>query len=254
MVFWREKGPLIELRPEFIDTKNVRNFQVMVDDLISVGEGCLGCVPGTPGIGKTKTSRVWSARNNGVYLRIASIWKRSELDFMQAMALELGIARAPSRKGRCYMEAVDRLAGSGRVVFLDEMQRLPKEFLNIALDLSDATGCPFVLVGEPELKGLMQENKRVWSRTHRLFEFEPLSMIDVMIFAAKTASLNLRPKIASILHRSSGGDFRIFKRDFIALVKFANAQGPDAGGAPQITEEMARIAVKQGLKGNGNGK
>jgi DNA transposition AAA+ family ATPase len=244
----------MRLRTEFIETKNVRNFQVMVDDLLSVGEGCLGCVPGTPGIGKTKTSRVWQARNNGVYLRIASIWKRSELDFMQAMALELGIVNPPGRKGRCYMQVVDKLAGSGRVVFLDEMQRLPKEFLNIALDLSDATCCPFVLVGEPELKGLMQENKRVWSRTHRLFECEPLSMPDVMIFAAKTADLSLRPEIASILHKASGGDFRIFKRDFIALVKFANAKGLDATGQPQITEEMAQIAVRQGLKGGGNGR
>jgi hypothetical protein len=78
-----------------------------------------------------------------------------------------------------------------------------------------------------------------------------------MLFAAKTASLKLEPSIASILHKSSGGDFRILKRDFIALVKFANAKGPSPeGGQPQISEEMALIAVKQGLKGtaNGNGK
>jgi hypothetical protein len=100
----------------------------------------------------------------------------------------------------------------------------------------------------------MQENKRVWSRTHRLFEFEPLSLSDVMLFAAKTACMSLRAEIAAILHKSSGGDFRILKRDFMSLVRFANAKGPDADGQPQITEEMARIAVKQGLKGAGNGR
>jgi len=123
------------------------------------------------------------------------------------------------------MEVVDRLTGTGRVVFLDEMQRLPKEFLNIALDLSDATGCPFVLIGEPELKGLMQENKRVWSRTHRLFEFDKLSLTDVMLFAQKTSGITLRAEIAAILHKSSGGDFRILKRDFIALVRYATRRG-----------------------------
>jgi DNA transposition AAA+ family ATPase len=244
---------MIELRPEFVLTRNVRNFGVAIDDLISVGEGCLGCVPGTPGIGKTQTSRVWQARNNGIYLRIASIWKHSQLDFIQALAHEVGIDNPPCRKGRCYMLVVDKLAGAARVVFLDEMQRLPAEFLNIALDLSDATGCPFVLVGEPELKGLMQTNKRVWSRTHRLFEFEPLSMAEVMMYATKTASLNLRPEIASILLKSSGGDFRILKRDFMVLVRYANAKGPNEDGHFQITEEMARISVKQGLKGSGNG-
>lgn len=245
---------MIELKHEFIETKNVRGFQVMVDDLMAIGEGCLGCLPGTPGIGKTKTSRIWQSRNNGVYLRIASIWKRSELDFIQAFAAELGIVNPPGRKGKCYAEVVNKLAGSGRVVFLDEMQRLPKDFLNIALDLSDATGCPFVLVGEPELKGMMEENKRVWSRTHRLLEFEPLSITDVMLFAAKAAGVTLRPEIASILHKSSGGDFRIFKRDFIALTKFASAKGPGPDGVSPITEEMARIAVRQGLKGPGNGR
>lgn len=248
---------MIEIRPEFIETRNVRGFQVMVDDLLAFGEGCLGCVPGTPGIGKTKTTRMWQAKNDGIYLRIASIWKRSELDFIQAFARECGITNPPGRKGRCYIEVVDRLAGSGRVIFMDEMQRLPKDFLIIALDLADATGCPFVLVGEPELKGMMADNKRVWSRTHRLFEFEPLALTDVMLFAAKTASQRLEPSIASILHKSSGGDFRILKRDFISLIKLANAKGPEAaGGQPQIDEEMARIAVQQGLKGttNGNGK
>jgi DNA transposition AAA+ family ATPase len=247
---------MIQFKNEFVLTRNVRNFHVMVDDLISYGEGCLGCVPGTPGIGKTKTSRVWQARNGGIYLRIASIWKRSELDFIQGLAHEAGIANPSGRKGRCYSQVVDKLSSSGCVVFLDEMQRLPKEFLNIALDLSDATGCPFVLVGEPELKGLMQENKRVWSRTHRLFEFDSLSISDVVVYALKTTSLELHPEIAAILHRSNAGDFRILKRDFLALVRYANAKGPGADGQPQITEEMARTAVKAGLKGseNGNGK
>jgi DNA transposition AAA+ family ATPase len=245
---------MIEIRPEFIETHNVRGFDVMVDDLISYGEGCLGCVPGKPGIGKTKTSRMWQARHGGIYLRIASIWKRSELDFIQAMARECGISNPPGRKGRCYTEVIDKLAGSGRVVFLDEIQRLPKDFLTIALDLTDATGCPFVLVGEPELKGMMEENERVWSRTHRLFEFEPLTLTDVMLFTAKTADITFQPEIARILHKSSGGDFRILKRDFIALIKFINATGPGPDGTPQITEEMARIAVRQGLKGGANGR
>ncbi len=244
---------MIKLVPEFVETKNVRRFSVMAADLLAYQEGCLACVAGTPGVGKTKTSRILGARNNWVYLRIASIWKRSELDFIQAFAREVGIAMPPARKGRCYAEVVDRLTGSGRIVVLDEMQRLPREFLNIALDISDATACPFILVGEPELKGMMEYNKRVWSRTHRLFEFEPLSLADVLLYAHKTAELALQPEIAAILHKSSGGDFRILKRDFIALVNFANANGPGPDGQPQITAEMAKIAVSQGLKGTGNG-
>ncbi len=53
----------------------------------------------------------------------------------------------------------------------------------------------------------------------------------------------------SLLHKSSGGDFRLVRRDLISLVQAINQRGPDAAGRPQITAQMAKEACGRGLKG-----
>lgn len=239
------------------EIENVRQGENMMSGLASVdGEGRLGALTGIPGTGKTWWSQIHAANNDGVYFRVASIWKKSELDFIQALCRELGMANPPGRKGRCYMEVVNRLIGTNRPVFVDEVQRLPKDFLLIVLDLSDATGCPIILVGEPELRTMMQDHQRVWSRTFYALEFGPITELDLGFFSVKTSGMHLPPGVISILHRASGGDLRIVRRDVIALANLVNAKGPGPDGGPQITEELARIAVKRGLSAgqNGNGK
>ncbi len=53
----------IRLKPEFVKTKNVRNFEVMMANLaISEGEGRLGMVYSQAGRGKTRTCQVYAAR------------------------------------------------------------------------------------------------------------------------------------------------------------------------------------------------
>lgn len=238
----------IGLNSVFIDTKSTRDFDFAMET-VPPGEPCLVCVESVPGRGKTFKAQAWAAQHDAVYFRVASIWKRSELDFIQALCFELGIISPPCRKGRCYALAVERLAGTGRVVFVDEVQRLPKDFLNIVLDLSDATACPFVLIGEPELRAIMQGNKRVWSRTFQHLEFEPITRSDIALYAAEAAGIKLGGAVTSILLQSCAGDFRILRRDLLALAQLANAHQ-----TRDITEEMARIAATSGLRGRGNGK
>ena len=251
----------IEVQRLFVnDLPNVRNANSMMSGLALVeGEGRLGCLSSTPGRGKTWWSQVWAANNDAVYFRVAKIWRDSELEFMQALCRELGIVNPPGRKGRCYAAVVEKLIGTDRPVFIDEVQRLHKDFLTIILDLSDATACPFVLVGEPELKTMMQGHARVWSRTFYELEFEAISVSDLSLFAMAVSKMRLPNSVANILHKASHGDLRVVRRDLIALARLVNAQGPGPDGEPQITDEMAKTAVKVGLSavvgnGNGNGK
>ena len=241
------------------DLPNVRNGNSMMAGLALVdGEGRLGCLTSTPGRGKTWWSQVWAANNDAVYFRVAKIWRDSELEFMQALCRALDIVNPPGRKGRCYAAVVDKLLGTDRAVFIDEVQRLHKDFLTIILDLSDATACPVVLVGEPELKTMMQCHARVWSRTFYELEFDAITVSDLSLFALKVSGMKLPNSVANILHKASKGDLRIVRRDLIALARLVNAQGPGPDGEPQITDELARIAVKVGLSagmnGGGNGK
>ena len=78
---------MIEYKPVFIEsTKNVRNFKVMMDGLeLGAGEGRLGMVYGRAGRGKTRTSQWYHAHNGGVFLRMQTIWRTSELEFIRAL-------------------------------------------------------------------------------------------------------------------------------------------------------------------------
>lgn len=233
----------IKVKPVFVKTKNVRNLEVMMDGLaMAAGEGRLGLVFGRAGRGKTRSCQTWYGHNGGVFMRAMTIWRTSELEFLKELCRQLGIKVPPKRKGPAFIEALERLSSDPRPVFIDEIEKLPGTFLDVIRDLSDLSLAPFILVGEEELVYAMKRNRRVWSRTYQQLEFEPISISDVIGYAKAASGLAITPGVASILHRSSEGDFRIVRRDMLALVQIANAKNTEA-----ITEDMAKIAVKTGL-------
>ncbi len=235
----------IEFKPTFIQTQNVRNFEVIMDALeLSEGEGRLGLVYGRAGRGKSRTSQWYTAHNGCVYLRMATVWHNSELYFLTALCREVGIMTPPARKGPCYEAVIDALAADPRPVFLDEPEKMTRRFLDVIRDLSDESTAPFVLIGEEELVSYMRINRRVWSRTFQQLEFKPIDNADIISYAMATTGLELSAETAGVLHAASGGDLRIVRREIISLVQIANARQ-----TVEIDAGMAKMAVRAGLKG-----
>ena len=235
---------MIELKPVFVDkTKNVRNFTVMMDGLaLGRGEGRLGLVYGRAGRGKTRTADWYHAHNGGVFLRMLTVWRTSELEFLKSLCKELGILSPPGRKGPAFAAAVDKLLSDPRPVFLDELEKLPPYFLDIVRDLSDLSTAPVILIGEEELVGYMRINRRVWSRIFQAMEFLPIGKPDIISYFADAAGLSIDGPVIDVFLLAADGDFRIVKRGLLSLVQIANAKQ-----TREITVEMARIAVKTGL-------
>jgi len=237
----------LRVKPVFVRTRNVRNFEVMMDGLAqSAGEGRLGLVYSRAGRGKTRTAQWYAANNRCVYLRVASVWRTGETDFLRALCRELGIVDPPKRKGAAFGEALDAMISDPRPVYIDELEKLPGHFLDTVRDLSDLSTAPVILLGEEELHAVVRRNRRVWSRVYQQVAFDPIGVPDVMVYAGEAAGVKLSPQTATILHKAAEGDFRIIRRDVISLVQICNANGtadPD--------EKMARIAVKAGLQGGG---
>ena len=236
----------IRFFPKFVNVKNVRNFQAMVDALmLSAGEGRLAAVIGPAGRGKTRTAQWYAANNRCAFIRCLSIWRQSELGFLQAMCRELGVKKIPYRKDPAFIAVMDALnAQGGRPVFIEEIEKLPRLHLELVRDLSDLSAAPFVLIGEDELQSHMQQVTRIWNRTFQMLEFETLGMGDVVMFARESAGIDLPAEVAELLHREAKGCFRVIKRDLISLVNIMNAKGK---AAPDM--EMAKVAVKQSLRG-----
>lgn len=235
----------VKLEPVFVKTKNVRNFEVMLDALaMNLGEGCFGMVHSRAGRGKTRTSQWYSAHKDCVYLRVLSIWRTGELDFLKAFCRALDIRTPPKRKGPAFEAIVDELSVNQRPVFLDEAEKMPSSFLDVVRDIADCAGVPVILIGEEELVSYMKRNRRVWSRTFRKMEFKPIEIADIIHYGAKAAGLTLGIPVASILHKASEGDFRLVKRDLLGI-----AQAAHASHTKTITEKMAKTIVKTGLTG-----
>lgn len=236
----------IEFQPRFIQTRNVRNFEVLMDGIqLAAGEGRLGMVCGQAGRGKTRTVQWYAANNDCVYLRMLKVWRQSELQFLQELERELGHQGNPHyRKGPAFAECVDRLIDNPKPIFLDEIEKLQPFFLEVIRDLSDLSTAPVILVGEAELRALMQRNRRVWSRTYQQLEFKPTEVKDVLVYFKDSTGIALDMDRAKYLQAATGKNFRKLKSTIINLVQIFFARGSE-----EITDEIIDIAVKTGLEG-----
>ncbi|MHC1726533.1 MAG: AAA family ATPase [Syntrophobacteraceae bacterium] len=230
---------------KWIPTKNERNFLVMMDVLAKAeGRGRLGMIVGPFGRGKTWTVRRYAAHNRSIYLLCWHVWKSSELGMLQALCRELGVSEPPGRKDACLLNIVDKLIDKPRVVFLDEMDLVPKR-LDLVRQIVEVTASTFVLVGETNLADQMTRNGRTWSRTFQTLVMEPVSMSDIIFFARESAGLEVSEECAAMLHASpGGGDWRNLERLTIELVEICNNSRTCV-----VSEDMARQAVRMSLKG-----
>lgn len=227
--------------PEFVPTKNVRSFKIMMDSLMTyTDEGRLGLIYGRAGHGKTRTSEWYTANHHSIYLRVISIW--SELDFLRALCRELEPdIPAPKRKAAAFAVLADALMDNPRPIFLDEVEKLksPRRFLEIIRDLSDVTTAPVILIGEEELYHLMRQSDRIHSRTYRELRFGPLEAADIMTYTQTCAGITLSASQASILHKATRGDFRHIKRALITLIDLLYG-----AGRPAPDDDLVRQAIK----------
>ncbi len=237
----------IKPKPVFITTTNVRNFQVAMSAIgLSAGEGRLMAVSGRAGRGKTRTSQKWAADNNAIYLRMQTVWRTSELYFLQALCREVGVeGNPPGRKATAFATIVETLLPYPRAIILDEIEKLPGYFLDVVRDLADLAATPIILVGEDELPPMMRRNRRVWSRTYQHVTFEPIEAKDVIIYCLETTggAIRLSAQVAAIFHAAAEGDFRIVRRDILNLIQMCNARGKT-----DVDDKMARIATSQAMR------
>lgn len=233
----------LQIKPVFVKTGNVRRFEALMDGLaMSAGEGRLGLVFGRAGRGKTRTATWYAAANRCAFLRCLSIWRHSELGMTQALCKELGVRDIPRRKIPAFQAAMEAMIANKRPVFIEEIEKLPYMFLELVRDLSDLTTAPIVLIGEEELESLLKRNRRIWSRTFRQMEFAKVEPADIVTYANQAAGLQISGPVMALLNESSGGDFRLVKRDIINLVDVCNANNT---AEPDV--KMTKVAISRAL-------
>ncbi len=214
---------------------------------LNANEGCLGMCYGRAGRGKSRTSVWYASNNNCLYIRAQKIWDSSILAFLQTLCRELGIIQPPGRKVAAYDRALEVLRAEARPVFIDEVEKLPRNFLEVIRDLSDMSQCVFVLVGEEELQNYLNRDRRVWSRVFQVCEFKPIEKADIMSFAMESGSehkFTISIDVANYLEHVSEGDFRLVKKYLLMLFQLYQADTKKT-----LSVDMAKTVVKSSLKG-----
>lgn len=234
----------LQIQPTFVKTGNVRTFEALLAGLaLSPGEGRLGLVYGQAGRGKTRTTQWYAVNNRSVFLHCQKIWRSSELGFLQALCKEYKVTSIPGRKVPAFQAVLEAMiANKNKPLFIEEIEELPGFFLELVKDLTDLSTAPIILVGENKLVTSLKENRRIWSRTFRQMEFQPVEPADLVSYVNQSTGIRLSPEVTEILHQSCEGDFRLVKRDLANLVDICNANN-----TTDPTPKMAKVAVKLAL-------
>lgn len=146
---------------ETIVTKQVNNSFEMLRRVQRIG-----LVSGNAGIGKTRAMELYTI-NNPLTLMITL----SRFSGGSVRAIERALWSAVDtssykmlRDGSRGQFLMERLRNSGRLIAVDNAQRLSKRGLEWLFDFHDATRCPIALVGNPEVLDEIRKNDQQFSR------------------------------------------------------------------------------------------
>jgi len=109
-------------------------------------------VAGSPGVGKTSSLLEYVKEDpNAIYMCGSETTTSSVVldELMEALSIK---ARATNTKNSRLKLIIEKLAGSGRLIILDEADKCAKDACDPLRTISDKTGCGVVLAGNHQLR------------------------------------------------------------------------------------------------------
>jgi DNA transposition AAA+ family ATPase len=187
---------------------------------------------GRAGRGKTHLARKCALHFEGLYVRTLPVMTPTML--LREICFELSTLR-PRTTESCLEVIREEMGRKRRVFLIDEADLLPMRALETLRGLNELTGAPLILIGEEELKSKIASRRRIVSRVRRSLTFAPVTQADLVLYYARALGVDLSPKVAAILYRSCGGDWR-------PLIKAALdvERAMKASGLSQVTESLAK--------------
>ena len=196
------------LRECFVTTENVVKFDEICDELqdpMGLIGPSMAQVTGPAGRGKSEAAKRRAVRTNAIYLPPMN--QRTPLMLLREITFELNQSK-PGRIEICLDLISREMAKEPRLVIVDEADLLPMPLLEMLRNVNERYSCPIIVIGEDGLVGRLAARRRLSSRLRLKMEFGPVNQPDVGLFFNKTLDLDLIPKVAAIIQRFSGGDWR----------------------------------------------
>lgn len=229
------------MKPEFIYTQNVKNF-ISTMEIVKkrMGYDSLAMIHGRAGRGKSRTAKWYATRNDCVYLITLRDW--SVLWMYQDILKAMGIYHdnMPKRKKQAFEAILTASEANPRPIILDEADLLQSRLLETVRDLCKTMNVPWVLVGEESLPGLMNRDRRVWSRRCASMEFLPMQTPDIIAYCMKAADLKMETETADLIQRYTEGDIRLIEMTLNTGETMARANS-----SKELTPDIASAALKK---------
>lgn len=224
----------------FIPTFNVSEFRQRIGYIedMDKGEPGFALVYGQAGRGKTETARNYHAQHGGVFFRVMQ--GMTQAAFLQELCFHVRGMR-PRSSAASKGAIIEALDAEPITIFVDEADRLHVDRIDDLRDIHDLTGTPIVLIGENELRGLLGERRRIWSRVKQVVEFGPVSEEDVAVLADEAANLNLGPEACARVVAHADGDFRLVWSLLGHLERAAKTRETDAVDAKMVAAVAKKV-------------
>jgi Uncharacterized ATPase, putative transposase len=124
----------------------------------------IGLVYGPAGIGKSKAVARYSGDHSTVIAFVGEEGRGGPYAVQRGIASGLDMRRWDKKKMRLAEYLCEKLAGSERLVIIDNAQRIDISGLRWLMDFHDATGVSFALVGNPEVLERLKGKDQLYSR------------------------------------------------------------------------------------------
>ena len=150
-----------ETRLPLQDTPTTATFTGVVELIRKTNDFAL--VHGKAGVGKSCAIALYAQRYPTTVPIFAAVWKQDVSGVINALMEETGWNAWDAKTPRgIWLE--QRYRNTNRLIIVDNAQRLTRQALAWLFDFHDATGCPVVLVGNPEVLEKIRGNDQFFSR------------------------------------------------------------------------------------------
>ena len=192
------------MKPKFVQTKNVKGFINLIQDLKNRPENStkIGVVYGGAGLGKTKTALYLSFQFDSIYIRATN--KMTTKWFLEELAKELDeIPRFFTAD--IFRQCVNVLKNKPQMIIVDEIDYLLSDFKTIETlrDLHDETGIPIVMVGMSLAKHKLTKHTHLFDRISEVYQYTGFEYSDIKQIVDEIAEVDMTKEAISVIHQKA---------------------------------------------------
>ncbi len=216
----------------------------IVEDVFDIAKTChveneIGVCCGDAGIGKTFAVKKYAIDNSDVILVEADLGYTPKVLFSE-IHKKLGFDGCGTIHGM-FLDIVDRLKASGRLIIIDEAEHLPYKSLELLRRIYDKAQVGILLVGMPRLimnlKGEKRQYAQLYSRVGISTRLNKLTEEDKK--AIITSILPNGKIIYPTLSEYCAGNTRVLTKLLVRTIRIAEINGVE------VNEDAVQASISQ---------